>query len=196
MTTGRGRVGNSSIAWSRDFSSHPSSHHEARWIMNHAMASGRSVELNVHCEGQCPCHRINFAGGYDGSIVRECDHVFVLRPMCQRGRIEQIDHLLNWTGLPLATMSDGGRKFVQDVISIERGPAIKAVRCLQRTNRQRYREWYLATHWPDVLEDIFALANRSSKFVRKSRVERYGDVCPGYLRGRRVTWRRGSSRAM
>ena len=112
--------------------------------------------------------------GADRSIIRDLDLIFIIRPPLIWGIVEQHD------------LSSPNPTLPANAINIERGPAIDAVRCLQRTNRRRYREWYLATHWPDVLEDIFALANRSRRFVRKSRVERYGDVCPGYPRGRRA----------
>ena len=118
--------------------------------------------------------------GADGSIVRNGDAVFVLQPRRLAGQIEEVCGfggvygsfslgVVRSTRRVYGNMMYQGRCFcVNSVINANRGPAVLAVRALQRAHRERLR----IRNELVLQQDIYTIAKCSlageGKFVRKS----------------------------
>lgn len=127
--------------------------------------------------------------GADSSIVLEKETVFVIWPDRWStttgetdtlwGQIEIVDDFREWLGVRIfGKMAHGEREFEPcHVISTVRGPALWAVRSLQRAFRKkRYLKWYHESGgWDGFVKEIVLFAQRRGRFLRKFKYP----FCPG-----------------
>ena len=119
----------------------------------------------------------------DNSIIQDHEKVFVIRDTVNEmplwGQIEWVDCFVSAIpGIRVVYGWMAHKKrafFANDVISTSRGPALQAVRRLQRALRRRlYLKWYREMGgWDGFVKDIVAFAECRGRALRDGTIDRF-----------------------